>query len=152
MRSILPVLTALCAASTAALAGPFPPTALLSIGYREARLADFEGTPGQAQRRAAPDGLLSLTADLNGDGRDDEVRILLNQERQLAYVAAAIVTEKLDTYVLRRVPLDEAADIGLRDAPPRLDGRHGVTIFSLSSGRAETLYLAGEEFEATGAN
>jgi hypothetical protein len=151
MRLVLPLLTALCAASIAQ-AGPFPPTALLSIGYREARLADFEGTPGQTQRRAAPDGLLSLTADLNGDGRDDEVRILLNQERQLAYVAAAIVTEKLDTYVLRRVALDEAADIGLRDAPPRSDGRHGVTIFSLSSGRAERLYLVGEEFEASGAN
>src|SRR3954468_21157097 len=121
MRLIAPLLIVLSAASIAQ-AGPFPPTALLSIGYREARLADFEGTPGQAQRRAAPDGLLSLTADLNGDGRDDEVRILLNQERQLAYVAAAIMTEKLDTYVLRRVALDEAAYIGLRDAPPRSDG------------------------------
>ena len=136
------------ALATAAPAGAdeFPRTALLSIGYREARLADFEGTAGYAQRRAAPNGLLSLSADLNGDGHSDEVRILLNEERQIFYVAAAIETHQLDTYILERGTLSEAADVGLRLAPAGPGGRPGITIIPISGGEGRTLYFDGQEF------
>jgi hypothetical protein len=138
-------LFAFMSAASAALAGEFPHTALLGMGFVEARLADFTGTPGFAARRAAPDGLLALSADLNGDGRTDEVRILRNRDRGTARVVATIMTGQLDTYVLRETSFDQAADIGLRLAP-RAGERPGVTIFSLAGGPSETLYLTGDEF------
>jgi hypothetical protein len=128
-------------------AGDFPRTALLGIGFHVATLADFDGTPGQASRQASPDGLLALTGDFNGDGRPDEVRILLNPAEDRAGVVAAILTDQLDTYFLEQTSVAHASDLGLRLAPAR-DGRQGVTIFSLSDGRSETLYLEGDGFAA----
>ena len=130
----------------------FPATALLSIGFAEVRLEDLRNTQTYAQRKAHSQGYLKVSADLNGDGLLDEVRILQNVERDVAYVAAAIMTpDKLDTYILKSVPLSEVLYLAIDVAEPKADlstqaRGHGVAMFDLRTGRGEAMFFDGEEF------
>jgi hypothetical protein len=138
MRSPILLLAAAALDSSAASAGPFPRTSLLLVGFREATVADFAGTPGEAARRADPNGLMAVSGDFNGDGRTDEARILLNEADGTAYVVAAIEREaKLDTYVLLPGSLEDAANIAIRLAPPKAAGGNpGIAIFTFSDGES----------------
>ena len=138
-----------------ASAGDFPATALLSIGFSEVRLDDLRNTETYSLRVAEPCGFLIISADLNGDGIADEVRILQNLERGVAYVAAAITTPtKLDTYVLKSVPLAEVPYLAIEVASPDpnlgkgIKGA-GIAIFDLRTGLGEANFFDGEEFSIT---
>jgi len=130
----------------------FPATALLSIGFEEVRLDDLRDTQTYAQRKDQSHGYLKVSADLNGDGSLDQVRILQNVERDTAYVAAAIMTQdKLDTYILKSIPLSEVPYIAIDVAEPKSDlakqvKGHGVAMFDLRTGRGEAVFFDGEEF------
>ncbi len=130
----------------------FPATALLSIGFAEVRLDDLRDTQTYAQRTAQSHGYLKVSADLNGDGSLDEVRILQNVERNIAYVAAAIMTpDKLDTYILKSVPLSDVPFVAIEVAEAQADltkraKGHGVAMFDLRTGRGEAVFFDGEEF------
>jgi hypothetical protein len=76
--------------ATAALGAQLPPIACLSMGFKEATMADLAAGPRVSARRADPNSYLSVTADFNGDGKADEARILLNEQRKVAYVVAVI--------------------------------------------------------------
>ncbi|HEY7806154.1 MAG TPA: hypothetical protein VIC34_03050 [Croceibacterium sp.] len=132
------------------VAGPFPPIAFLSMGFREARLSDFSRSAYVSRRREDPTAFLSVTADFNGDGRPDEARLLINQARQIAYVVAVIQTKQVDTYVLASYSLASAEKIGIRAAPPQSgSGRMGITVFDIQSDLGETSYFDGSEFKST---
>ena len=133
------------------LAGEFPHTALLTAGFREAQLADFVGTPDYETRVAAPSAMLAVTADFDGDGVADEARLLLNAERKIAYVAATIMkSDKLDTYVLASVPLNEADRIAISAGacPDSTKSRTGIAIYDLKRADGEVNCFDGEEFVA----
>jgi len=131
-------------------AGQFPPIAFLSIGFREARLSDFSRSPFVSRRRVDPTGFLSVTADFNGDGQPDEARLLINNDRQIAYVVAVIETKQVDTYVLASYSLAGAEKIGIRAAPPQSDsGPAGIMVFDIQSNMGETSYFDGSEFNTT---
>ena len=70
--------------SMPASANDFPTTALFSIGFSEVRLDDLRNTETYSLRVAEPSGFLIISADLNGDGIADEVRVLQNLERGIA--------------------------------------------------------------------
>ena len=145
------VLTCALLGSTAQGA-ELPPIAFLSMGFKEATMADFASEPEVFARRADPSGYLAVTADFNGDGKVDEARILLNEQRQVAYVVAVIQTvAKIDTYVLSHMPLHDVKNVGIAPAKPlaadRSRGLPGLTIFALDSGRGEARYFDGEEFD-----
>lgn len=133
----------------------FPSTALLSIGFVEVRLNDLRDTETYAKRRAQPHGYLKISADLNGDGSLDEVRVLQNVEGDVAYVAAAIMTPvKLDTYILKSVPLSEvpylAIDVAEAGAGLSKEAKGaGVAIFDLRTGSGEATFFDGNEFVLT---
>jgi hypothetical protein len=92
------------------------------MGFREATMADFTDSPWAARRRTEASGYLAVTADFNGDGKADEARILLNEQRKLAYVVAVIQSPtKVDTYVLSQMALEEAKDIGIALASPLMN-------------------------------
>lgn len=138
-----------------ASAGDFPATALLSIGFSEVRLDDLQNTETYPMRAAEPCGFLIISADLNGDGNADEVRVLQNLERGIAYVAAAITTPtKLDTYVLKSVPLAEVPYLAIDVTSPDpnlakgIKGA-GIAIFDLRTGLGEAYFFDGEEFSIT---
>ena len=129
-----------------------PATALLSIGFTEVRLNDLQNTDTYSQRAAKVGGYLSVSADLNGDGKIHEVRILQNRDRQIAYVVAVISSpEKLDTFVLSSFALSEIAHIAIDAVQPipELTGGHmrtGIAIFDLRTGMGEATFFDGEEF------
>ena len=136
-----------------ASAAPLPRIAFLSIGFTEATLADFKGTPQAIARRTDKRGYLAVTADFNGDGQDDEARMLLNKKRSVAYIVAVISSAtKVDTYVLTQMPLQEANNVGITRAKPLRDvasgGSAGITIFALDTGQGEASYFDGEDFNA----
>ena len=123
------------------------PTALVSIGYVEAKLSDFVGTTAYGKRLADPTGYLAISADFRGDGHLDQARILRNLERKVAYVVVVSVRDKVDTYVVKSVPLAEADDLGIKASPPlRADHRAGLTIFALNGNRSETFDLIDDDF------
>lgn len=102
-------------------------------------------------RKADASGFLSVSADFNGDGMEDEARILLNGQRNIAYVVAVIVTaNKVDTYVLSDIQLPEVSQVGIRALAPRSIGpmpsSAGIGIFNLRTGQGEANYFDGEEF------
>lgn len=106
------------AVTTAAVAGPFPRIAFLSMGFSEATLDMVKGTANLANRKADPAGFLAVSADFNGDGRTDEARILVNPAaRQLRVVAVIQSAAKVDTYVLKTLPIDALPTVGIRLAP-----------------------------------
>lgn len=128
-----------------------PPIAFLSIGFREATLADFRSDAQRVARRADASGYLAVTTDFNGDGKPDEARILLNQQRNVAYVIAVIQSSaKIDTYVLSQITLQDAQNVGITIAKPlpadQSRGLAGVTVFALDSGHGEASYFDGQEF------
>lgn len=141
----------LAATSAPCVAGEMPFEALQGMGYKQAKAADFVGTPHFHDRAENPTAWLAVTADFNGDGKDDEARLLLNPNRKIAYVVVTILTTKLDTYVLKIIPLADVEDIGIRlgprvaatDAQP---ARASLTIFRLDGG-ADTYTFNGEEFD-----
>jgi hypothetical protein len=132
------------------VAGPFPPIAFFSMGFREARLSDFSRSAYASRRGEDPTGFLCVTADFNGDGRPDEARLHINQARQIAYAVAVIQTKQVDTYVLASYSLASAEKIGIRAAPPQSgSGRVGITVFDIQSDVGETSYFDGSEFNST---
>ena len=144
-------LLALGLSASAALCGQLPPIAFLSMGFREAKVADVTLGPGSSARRADPNGFLAVTADFNGDGKPDEARILLNEQRHAAYVVVVIQSSsKVDTYVLSQMSLQDASNIGIALAKPlgadQSRGLAGVTVFALDSGIGEANYFDGEDF------
>ena len=121
------------------------------MGFREATMADFTNSSWAAMRRRDASGYLAITADFNGDGKADEARILLNEQQKVAYIVAVIQsTDKVDTYVLSQIALEEAKDIGIALANPLVNdesrGLPGVNIFALDTGQGEANYFDGEEF------
>jgi hypothetical protein len=121
------------------------------MGFREATMADFTDSPWAARRRTEAGGYLAVTADFDGDGKADEARILLNDQRRVAYVVAVIQSPaKVDTYVLSQIALHDAKDIGIALANPLANdksrGLAGVNIFPLDSGQGEASYFDGESF------
>ncbi len=120
------------------------------MGYREAKLADFAATPQANARQSDKSGYLAVTADFDGDGLEDEARILLNEKIGTAYVVAVIESRaKVDTYVLSQMTLNDAKMVGISMASP-LHGSaaraSGVTIFNITSGEGEAIYFDGEDF------
>ena len=123
------------------------PTALLSIGFVEAKLADFAGTPSYGQRLADPNGYLAVSADFRGDGHQDQARVLRNIERNVAYVVMISVRSKIDTFVVKSVPLPEADRLGLEASPSLQAGRPvGLRVFSLDGTASQTFDLVGNDF------
>jgi hypothetical protein len=136
---------------TTAHGAALPPIAFLSIGFKEATMADFTEGPWAAKRRIDASGYLAVTADFNGDGKADEARILLNEQRKVAYVVAVIQSpSKVDTYVLSQFALQDAMNVGIAPASPLANrksrGLAGVTVFALDSGQGEASYFDGEDF------
>ena len=114
-------------------------------------MADFTDGPWAAVRRADANGYLAVTADFNGDGKADEVRILLNEQRTVAYVVAVIQSSsKVDAYVLSQMALQDAKNVGIAPANPltknQSRGLAGVTVFALDSGQGEASYFDGKDF------
>jgi hypothetical protein len=124
------------------------PTALLSIGYVEARLSDFVGTAGYEKRLSDPTGFLAASGDFRGDGRTDQALLLRNPERGIAYVIVVIVREKIDTYIVKSIPLAEADNIGIRVAGPAQPrgSASGLTIFALDGNTEQTFDLEDDNF------
>lgn len=128
-----------------------PRIAFLSLGFKEATMTDFTATPQARARHADASGYLAVTADFNGDGKADEARILLNEQRKVAYVAAVIQSaSKVDTYVLAQMPLKDANNVGITLAKPLQNAPdhrlNGVTVFAIDSGQGEANYFDGDEF------
>lgn len=128
-----------------------PPIAFLSMGFKEATMADFVSSPQVSMRRADPSGYLAVSTDFNGDGKIDEARVLLNEQRGVAYIVAVIQSpSKVDTYVLSQLPLQDAKNVGITRAEPlganQSRGLAGVRIFALDSGQGAASYFDGEEF------
>lgn len=153
MHCRLSIFIACALLGSAAHGAQLPRIAFLSMGYREATIADFASSPQAPWRRADPRAYLAVTADFNGDGEADEARILLNEQRGVAHVVAVIrsPSSKLDTYVLSHMPLESAKNVGITLAKPLASagphGRVGVTVFNLDSGQGEAAYFDGEEFD-----
>lgn len=125
------------------------PTALTAIGYVEAKLSDYATSPGYAKRLADPAGFLAFSADFVGDSRLDRARVLRNSERGVAYVVVILEREKIDTHVIESMPLEQAAQIGIRAASPRdaSTSAAGITIFSLDGQDSRTFDLVDDEFQ-----
>jgi hypothetical protein len=131
-------------------AGDFPKTALVSMGYEEAAPADFAATPGYQKRLADPSGFLAVSADFNGDGKMDEARLLINRDWDEAFIVVTIMTVDLDTYVLDKMPLAQAARVGIRPAQSapgsQKEAVAGLSIFKLDGTSERLEYFNGEGF------
>ncbi|QUT05880.1 hypothetical protein KFK14_23610 [Sphingobium phenoxybenzoativorans] len=134
--------------SAPADAGPFPPIAFIAMGYKETTLDTLTGSTHYSARLADPAGFLSVTADFNGDGRDDEARILSNAAQGDARIVVVIQSpDKVDTYVLNSFAIGALDQIGIRLVPA--DSRHtlpGLAIFRFG-GQGEVNRFNGEEFD-----
>lgn len=122
------------------------------MGYREATLNLLVGSDHYKDRLAEKSGFLSVTADFNGDGKDDEARVLVNASRGDARVVVVILSpDKVDTYVLASAPADNLDTLGIRlEAPNHGAGRAlpGLVVFRFG-GAAELNTFNGEEFAAS---
>ena len=125
------------------------PTALISIGYVDAKLSDYATSPDYGKRLTDPAGFLAFSADFVGDGRLDRARVLRNVERNIAYVVVVLEREKIDTHVIESMPLDQAEKIGIRVAPPSDESIRaaGITIFSLDGLDSRTFDLVDDDFQ-----
>lgn len=121
-------------------------TALLSIGFVQAKLSDFYGTAEYPKRLADQQGFVSVTADFRGDGIVDQAGILRNVERGVAYIVVSSIRGKADTYVVKQMPLSNLSDVGLRVAAPLHGKAQGLTIFSLITLKSETFDLLDDNF------
>lgn len=150
IRSITRLLFCSAVLPTAAQAGDFPQIAFIAMGYAELSMDTLPPDGHQQRRIADKTGFLALTADLNGDGKDDEVRILASPERGDAHVVAVIQSpDKVDTYVLSTLAFDDRGQIGIQIAPPtplQRKSRPHIILFRFDGG-AECVALQGEEFE-----
>lgn len=141
-----------CALMSATTNGAqLPPIAFLSMGFKEATMADFASSPQASVRGADPSGYLAVSADFDGDGKVDEARVLLNEQRRVAYVIAVIQSpSKVDTYVLSQMALEDVNNVGIALAKPleadQSRGLSGVKIFALDSGQGKASYFDGEDF------
>jgi len=132
-------------------AGPFPRIAFMSMGYSEASTEMLEGTPNFARRRSDQSGFLEVSADFNADGKTDEARILVNPAKgDLRVVAVIQSATKIDTYVLKTLPISALPTLGISLAPagiyeadcapcavkPVLTSRPGIMIFEID-GKAQ---------------
>ena len=133
------------------LANDLPQIAFLGMGFSEVGIEDLHGTKFYEARQSVPSGFLAASADFNGDGRLDEARILQNAERRIAYVVAVIVTNQIDTYVLKSFELGELPNVGIDvlNPPPGSNnggGKPGLIIFDLDTNEGEAAFFDGEEF------
>lgn len=134
-----------------ALAGPLPPIAFISMGYRELSLGDLKDSSHFVDRKADKNGYLSVSADFNGDGVTDEARILVNAERGDARVVVVIKSpSKVDTYVLEAMPIRDAEDVGIKlgPAPSGGQGKASLILFRFG-GHAKVNRFDGDEFIAS---
>lgn len=133
-------------------AAELPATALLSMGFKEVKLEDVGDVRVFERRAARSSGYLSVSEDLNGDGKADETRILQNHDRQIAYVVSVIVTDgKVDTFVLGRFPMSEVPYLGIMAtgaagiiAPANVTS--GIAVFDLRTGKGEKNIFDGADF------
>ncbi|MDP1874420.1 hypothetical protein [Phenylobacterium sp.] len=125
------------------------PTALISIGYVEAKLSDYATSPDYAKRLADPAGFLAFSADFVGDGRLDRARVLRNVERNIAYVVVVLQRGQIDTHVIESMPFDQVEKIGIRVASPSDESIRaaGITIFSLDGQVSRTFDLVDDDFQ-----
>ena len=132
MRLALGLLAVVPTITTAA---ELPPIAFVSaLGFHELRADEMSG----------PAGPIALSADVTGDGRTDELRILINGQRDEAVVVAVAETAgKVDTYVLNQT----SAAVGrtLRLGIVTVNGRAAVRIMR-PDGATLTVRYDGEEF------
>ena len=129
-------------------ASPSPPiqTALLSVGFAQVKLSDVKDTPEYTERLSDPSGFLAVSGDFRGDGLRDQAGILRNVRRGVAYVIVSSIRTEADTYVVKQMPLAEADDVGLRLADPLNGKGYGLTVFSLTTPKAETFDLVNDDF------
>lgn len=120
------------------------------MGYRETTLDSLTGSGHYAARLADPSGFLSVTADFNGDGKNDEARILSNKARGDARVVVVIQSsDKIDTYVLDSFAISDLDEVGIRLVPAdHLHTTPGLVIFRFGGGE-EVNRFNGEEFDHT---
>ena len=125
--------------ATPADARDLPRIAFLGIGFHEMTAAEAVGSGAQ--------GSIALSADLTGDGIEDEGRVLLNpaQDRALLVVVASTPT-KADTFVLRDTTVAQGRR--LRISLTSAEGRPALLITSGAGGNIEQ--FDGEEFRAVG--
>lgn len=132
-------------------AGPFPPIAFMRMGYSEASMQMLDGTANLARRKLDHSGYLAVSADFNADGKMDEARILVNPDREELRVVAVIQSAtKIDTYVLKTLPINALPTLGISLAPagtyeadcapcavkPVVTSRPGIMIFEFD-GKAQ---------------
>lgn len=121
----------------AASAGDLPRIALIAgLGYHELKPEEALGADADA---------VAISTDLTGDGNPDEIRILLNAERDDGLVVVVSVTRKIDTYVLTRVGHDVAK--GMRVYLTEVDGRAALLTVQ-PNGRRSIDQFDGEKFHA----
>jgi hypothetical protein len=152
---MMPALTrwmmiALAGTALPAQSATFPPIAFIARGSKEVTRDTLAHSPFLLRRQADPSGFLSVTADFNGDGRNDEARILAHPTRGDAMVVIVIQSpEKVDTYVLNSMPIGEIETLGIRLAPATGSGdlkNPGLIVFRFD-GAAELNVLRNGEFE-----
>ena len=150
LRSVIRLLLCTAILPTAAQAGDFPQIAFIAMGYAELTRDALPPDGHQQRRMADQTGFLAITADLNGDGRDDEVRILANSDRGDAHVVAVIQSpDQIDTYVLNSLSFADRGQMGIQIAPPtpsQGQSRPHIVLFRFD-GPAECLVFQGKEFE-----
>jgi hypothetical protein len=133
-----------------ARAGQLPPIAFLSMGYREAALSDFAHSRWRHVREKQEGNYLSITADFNGDGSPDEARVLVSTaENEARIIVVTRTSEKIDTYVLETMTLEEVEHSGIEIAPNLPDFPHrtcAIAIFNFKSGKRYIYSFDGEEF------
>lgn len=153
LRTLLIILL-LCSIAAPVSAGPFPRIAFIAMGYKEVTLASLKPSEYRDRRAADPAGFLSVTADFSGDGIDDEARILANPKMGDARVVIVIQSpDKIDTHVLRSVPIGSLDSLAIQLAPAKADaegkpGLSGLIVFDFD-GEAELNIINNGEFEAT---
>ncbi|MGK2911835.1 MAG: hypothetical protein ACSLE1_18825 [Sphingobium sp.] len=148
LRTLLKILL-LASMAEPAVAGPLPPIAFVAMGYKEVTLQSLSPGKYSALRAADPSGFLSVTADFNGDGNDDEARILANPERGDARVVIVIQSpDKVDTYVLYSVPIADVDKLGIQLSAAET-GLPGLIVFHYDGVSAELNVLKDGEFEVT---
>ena len=103
-------------------------------------------SPEYARRLSDPEGFLAVSGDFKGDGVQDQAGILRNAQRGVAYIVVSIIRAKADTYVVKQMSLAQADDTGLQVACSAGGKSCGLTVFSLSTSKAETFDLVGNDF------
>jgi hypothetical protein len=151
------LLISLMLAAATADAGRFPESALFMLGYSEVTPGDLTAMPHWRTRRRDESGFYaSVSGDLSGDRRIDEVRLLRNDKEKTVSVVATIRSrEQLDTYFLKTVPLARLDRLGIRAehsgdmaiTKPVGHPGTGLVVFDLRTMRGDLYRFDGLRFE-----